>query len=311
MGKKAKKAKGKTKFSPLPTNDFFKDLETPPVQGLNPIASSVYHELEKVLPSTSRGFDGSPMSTPMAGLGKLVEGDVSVGAGKEDLRGSRGKWKKARGKKGYWAPVFDAIGPKGHPNLSLLVRLEHVKVGEVVTLDIEDVAHVEKPKGFCLAGYFSGKFSGLRAINQLKDSWKVYGHNFFECELLNSPAVDVGLASPVVPAGDPDDSDDVLEEVVPQEVVVDPKVEERFVREGLSYSEAFLSNLNPVGDSEEDLPDEAEDLGEELEPDVDDVGDSKEELERDDFIEVWVSFLDFPMEFTQRPLVHYVLSSVG
>ncbi|GAA0169029.1 hypothetical protein LIER_23599 [Lithospermum erythrorhizon] len=102
----------------------------------------------------------------------------------------------------------------------------------------------------------------------------------------------------VVPDGDSDDSGDVLEEVVPQEVVADLRVEERFVHEGLSYSNAFLSDLNLVGDSEEDLSDEAEDSGEELEPDVDDVGDFEEEWERDDFIEIWVSFLDFPLKFT-------------
>ncbi|KAG9131261.1 hypothetical protein Leryth_006108, partial [Lithospermum erythrorhizon] len=45
--------------------------------------------------------------------------------------------------------------------------------------------------------------------------------------------------------------------------------------------------------------------------DVDDVGDFEEELERDDFIEVWISFLDFSLEFTQRPLIRHVLSSVG
>ncbi|GAA0183637.1 hypothetical protein LIER_42438 [Lithospermum erythrorhizon] len=203
MGKTSKRVKGKTKFSPLPTNDLFKDFETPTVHDLNPIASAVFHEFKKALPRTSNVFDDFPMSTPRAGLGKLVEGDVrdgsakgddvpsvdcstpvvdggycgvskvNFGAGKEDPRAARGKEKKANGRKGFRAPIFEAIGPKGHPNRSPLTCLEFVKVGEEVTLDVEDVTPLEEPKGFCLAGYFSDRFPGLRTVHQLKDSWKV------------------------------------------------------------------------------------------------------------------------------------------
>ncbi|GAA0167941.1 hypothetical protein LIER_22775 [Lithospermum erythrorhizon] len=163
MGKKSKMVKLKSKFSPLSTKDYFKDLETPPVHFLNPTVSVVFHELEEALLRTSRVFDDSPISTPRVGLGKLVEGDVrdgsamgdvipsvdcstpvvdegccgvakvSVGAGKDDLRAARGK-----GKEG---------------------------VEEEVTLGMEDVEPLEDPKGFCLARYFSGRFSDLRAIH--------------------------------------------------------------------------------------------------------------------------------------------------
>ncbi|GAA0149187.1 hypothetical protein LIER_08428 [Lithospermum erythrorhizon] len=199
----SQKGSSKTKFSSLPTNDFFKDLEILSVHGLNRIASAVFHELEKAFPRTSRVFDDSPMSTHKAGLGKLVEGDVrdgsakgddvpsvdcstpvvdggccgvsnvNFGVGKEDQRSARGKVKKAEGRKGFRAPILEAIGPKGYSNRSPLTRLEFVKVGEEVTLGVEDVAPLDEPKGFCLAGYFSGRFPGLRAVHQLKDYWKV------------------------------------------------------------------------------------------------------------------------------------------
>ncbi|KAG9141490.1 hypothetical protein Leryth_001924 [Lithospermum erythrorhizon] len=102
---------------------------------------------------------------------------------------------------------------------------------------------------------------------------------------------------------------DVCEELEHQEIVEVPRVEERFVREGFSYSEAFFSNLDPVGDSEDDISHEAEDSEEELELD-DEVGVSEEELERDEFIEVWVSFLDIPLEYT-RTIIRHVKSANG
>ncbi|GAA0171050.1 hypothetical protein LIER_25178 [Lithospermum erythrorhizon] len=61
--------------------------------------------------------------------------------------------------------------------------------------------------------------------------------------------IDVGLEPTVVPEDDQDAREDVCEELVYQEVVEDPRVEERFVRERFSYSEAFVSNLDAVGDS--------------------------------------------------------------
>ncbi|GAA0156956.1 hypothetical protein LIER_14322 [Lithospermum erythrorhizon] len=235
MGKKSRKAKGKTTFIPLPMNDFFKDLETPPVHGLNPMASAVFHELEKALPSTSRVFDDSPLSTPRAGLGKLVEGDVSDGLAK-----------------GFDVPCVDYSTP------------------------VVD--------GGCCGGY------------------KAYGHNFFGYELLSPPIVDVGLEPTVALEDDQDVREDVCKELEHEDVVELPRVEERVVREGFSYSEAFFSNLDPVGDSEDDISHEAEDSEEELELD-DAVGVSGEELEQDEFIEVWVSFLDIPLEYTHMPLI--------
>ncbi|GAA0155579.1 hypothetical protein LIER_38114 [Lithospermum erythrorhizon] len=109
--------------------------------------------------------------------------------------------------------------------------------------------------------------------------------------------MDVGLKPTVVPMDDWDAREDVCEELIHQEVVEDPRVKERFVRKDFSYSEAFFSNLDPVGDSEDDSSQEAEDSKEELELD-DEVKVSEEELERDEFIEVWVSFLDIPLEHT-------------
>ncbi|GAA0184322.1 hypothetical protein LIER_31610 [Lithospermum erythrorhizon] len=84
---------------------------------------------------------------------------------------------------------------------------------------------------------------------------KAYGHNFFGCELLGPPMVDVGLEPTVAPEDDQDAREDVCED------------------------------LDPVGDSEDEISHEAEDSKEELELD-DKVGVSEEELERDEFIEV-------------------------
>ncbi|GAA0173507.1 hypothetical protein LIER_41539 [Lithospermum erythrorhizon] len=128
---------------------------------------------------------------------------------------------------------------------------------------------------------------------------KTYGHNFFRCELLIPPMVDVGLEPAVVPNHDA--REDVLVEVLHREAA-------GFVRDGLSYSEAVFSNLDPVGDSDGANSDEAEESKEELGPEA---GVSDEEVERDEFIEVWVSFLDIPLEFTHRPLISHVLSIVG
>ncbi|GAA0155966.1 hypothetical protein LIER_13572 [Lithospermum erythrorhizon] len=131
---------------------------------------------------------------------------------------------------------------------------------------------------------------------------KAYGHNFFGCELRSLPVVDVGLEPTVAPEDDQDAREDVCEDFEHQEVVEVPRVEERFVHEGFSYSEAFFSNLDPVGNSKDDISHEAEESEAELELN-DEVGVSEEELERDKFIEVWVSFLDIPLEYTHRPLI--------
>ncbi|KAG9139096.1 hypothetical protein Leryth_020785 [Lithospermum erythrorhizon] len=135
MGKKSRKANGKSTCSPLPTNDLFKDLETPPVHGLNP--------------STSRVFDDSLLCTPRAGLGKLVEGDVRDGSAK-----------------GNDVPSVDCSTPVVDMGCCVVLRGGGY-------LGRGDVAPMEEPKGFCLAGYFSGRFSGLRTVHQLKDSCKV------------------------------------------------------------------------------------------------------------------------------------------
>ncbi|GAA0152273.1 hypothetical protein LIER_10792 [Lithospermum erythrorhizon] len=93
---------------------------------------------------------------------------------------------------------------------------------------------------------------------------RTYDHNFFCCELLNPPVVDVGLEPPIVPDDDQAAREDVLVEVLYWEVA-------GFVREGLSYSETVFSNLDPVGDIIGDNADEAEDSGEELGPDDDEA----------------------------------------
>ncbi|GAA0149188.1 hypothetical protein LIER_08429 [Lithospermum erythrorhizon] len=134
---------------------------------------------------------------------------------------------------------------------------------------------------------------------------RAYGHNFFGYRVLNPPVVEVGLEPTVVPADDRDASENVCEELMHQEVVEAPSFEERFVREGFSYSEAFFSNLDLDGDSEDDTSHDVEDSEEELEL-VDEVEVSEEELECDEFIEVWVSFLDIPLEYTHMPLIQHV-----
>ncbi|GAA0148994.1 hypothetical protein LIER_08282 [Lithospermum erythrorhizon] len=326
-GKKSRKVKGKTTFSPLPTNDFFKDLKTPPVHDLNPIASAVFQELEKALPSASRVFEDSPLSTPRAGLGNLVEGDVRDGSAKGDDVPSVD----------CSTPVVDGGCCGGSKDSVGLARGKGKKdkgrkIGEEVTFGVEDVVPMKEPEGFCLTAYFFGRFLGLNAVHQLKDSWKVkckvilhekgwvvfrfdsdtdrfhfrssslfclrgaglsralgrltYGHNFFGYDLLNPPVVDVGVEPTVVPEDYQDAREDVCEDLVHQEVIEVPRIEERFMREGFSYSEAFFSNLDPVRESEDDTSHEAEDSEEELELD-DEVGVSEEELERDEFIEAW------------------------
>ncbi|GAA0151015.1 hypothetical protein LIER_37220 [Lithospermum erythrorhizon] len=133
----------------------FKDLETPPVHGLNPIASGVFHEFEKALPSTCRVFDDSPMSIPRVGLGKLVVGDVRDGSAKGDDVPSVD----------CSTPVVDG-GFCGVSKVSVGAGKEDTraargKVGEEVTLGMEDVSPLEKPKGFCLTGFHFGSSSLL------------------------------------------------------------------------------------------------------------------------------------------------------
>ncbi|GAA0172467.1 hypothetical protein LIER_26290 [Lithospermum erythrorhizon] len=110
---------------------------------------------------------------------------------------------------------------------------------------------------------------------------KAYGHNFFGCELLNPHVVNVILDSTFVPKVDQDASEGVPEEMLPREIVDDSGLEEDFVREGFSYSEALFSSLL-LWDVDTEMY-ELDISDEKSEPDVNQLVNSEED--QDAFIE--------------------------
>ncbi|KAL0366941.1 UNVERIFIED_CONTAM: hypothetical protein Sradi_3584200 [Sesamum radiatum] len=56
-------------------------------------------------------------------------------------------------------------------------KLEKIEVGDAtLKLEMDDLIDVQSKLGFCLVGYIAGKFSGLKGIRALSQSWGASFH---------------------------------------------------------------------------------------------------------------------------------------
>jgi len=132
------------------------------------------------------GVIGGGISRPAMGDGgpladKVFDDMPQSCLGAEDVNRSGGDAVRGneKGKDGSlkapWVNLF-----KDNRNVGKGIKLDAVdNEGDLVLLDDEDVDVVDETWGFCLVGYFAGRFPGMAAVQNIREGWKVNCTHWF------------------------------------------------------------------------------------------------------------------------------------